>query len=127
MQGVRVAVDDAHIFFDVAGTGWEIDEHGVRPRPVLIGLHGGPGLDGTKHRYQLAPLADVAHVIVPDQRGHGRSDLSVPDRWNLATWASDVKGLSDALGIDHPIVYGSSFGGFVAQKYAANYPTFQPG
>jgi proline iminopeptidase len=69
----------------------------------------------------------VAQVIVPDQRGHGRSDLSTPDRWNLATWASDVKGLSDALGIDHPVVFGSSFGGFVAQKYAACYPDHPAG
>jgi proline-specific peptidase len=124
---VRVSVEGAYIFFDVAGTGWVIDEHGVHPKPVVIGLHGGPGLDGTKHRYQLARLADVAQVIVPDQRGHGRSDLSTPDRWNLATWASDVKGLSDALGIDHPVVYGSSFGGFVAQKYAARYPDHPAG
>ena len=124
---MRVAVNGAHIFFDVAGTGWAVDELGVHPRPVLIGLHGGPGLDGTKHRYQLARLADVAQVIVPDQRGHGRSDRSTPDRWNLATWASDVKGLSDALGIDHPVVFGSSFGGFVAQKYAARYPDHPAG
>jgi proline iminopeptidase len=118
---VRVLVGDAYIFFDVAGTGSVVDERGARVRPVLIGLHGGPGLDGTKHRYQLARLADVAQVIVPDQRGHGLSDLSTPDRWNLATWAADVKGLSDALGIDHPVVFGSSFGGFVAQKYSARY------
>jgi proline-specific peptidase len=124
---VRVSVDGASIFFDVAGAGWTVDEHGVRPRPVLIGLHGGPGLDGAKHRYQLARLADVAQVIVPDQRGHGRSDRSTPDSWNLATWASDVKGLSDALGIDHPVVFGSSFGGFVAQKYAAGYPDHPAG
>jgi proline iminopeptidase len=119
---MRVAVDDTRIFFDVAGSGWNVDEHGVHARPVLIGLHGGPGVDGTKHRYQLAPLTDVAQVIVPDQRGHGRSDSSTPDRWNLDTWASDVKGLSDALGIERPVVFGSSFGGFVAQKYAAMFP-----
>ena len=94
----------------------------MRQRPALIGLHGGPGLDSTKLRYQLAPLADTAQLIVPDQRGHGRSDLSTSDKWDLATWAGDVKRLSDALGIDHPIVFGSSFGGFVAQQYAAAYP-----
>ena len=66
-------------------------------------------------------------MIVPDQRGHGRSDLSDADHWNLATWAADVKGLSDALGIERPIVLGSSFGGFVAQKYAATYPDHPAG
>jgi proline iminopeptidase len=124
---MRISIGDVHLFFDVSGTGWVIDEDGVRRRPVLIGLHGGPGLDGTKHRYQLAPLADAAQVIVPDQRGHGRSDLSTPEHWNLTTWASDVKGLSDALGVEHPVVFGSSFGGFVAQKYAASYPDHPSG
>jgi proline iminopeptidase len=61
-------------------------------------------------------------VIVPDQRGHGRSDLSDPGHWNLGTWAADVRALGDALGVEHPVVFGSSFGGFVAQQYASDYP-----
>ena len=38
-----------------------------------------------------------------------------------------MKGLSDALGIERPVVLGSSFGGFVAQKYAATYPDHPAG
>jgi len=66
-------------------------------------------------------------VVVPDQRGHGRSDRGAPETWNLATWAADVKNLSDALGIEHPIVLGNSFGGYVAQQYAATYPEHPAG
>lgn len=33
-----------------------------------------------------------------------------------------MKGLCDALGIDRPIVLGTSFGGFVAQAYATRHP-----
>jgi proline iminopeptidase len=124
---MRVSVGDVNLYFDVSGAGWELDETGVRERPVLIGLHGGPGLDGTKHRYQLAALADTAQVIVPDQRGHGRSDLSDAGHWNLATWAADVKALGDALGIRRPVVFGSSFGGFVAQQYASDHPAHPAG
>jgi len=112
---MRVPVGDLSLFVEVFGPSLE-------RRPALIGLHGGPGLDGSKLRYQLAPLADVAQVVVPDQRGHGRSDRSGPETWNLATWAADAKGLADALGIEHPVVLGVSFGGFVAQRYAAAYP-----
>jgi proline iminopeptidase len=119
---MRVSVGDVSLYFDVSGPGWKLDDHGVRERPVLIGLHGGPGLDGTKHRYQLAALADTAQVIVPDQRGHGRSDPSDAEHWNLATWAADVKALGNVLGIRHPFVFGSSFGGFVAQRYASDHP-----
>lgn len=109
---MRVSVGDISLFYEVFGQG----------PPDLLGLHGGPGLDGSKLRYQLAPLADVAQVVVPDQRGHGRSDYGSAKTWNLSTWAADVKSLSDALDIEHPVVLGVSFGGFVAQQYAATYP-----
>ena len=124
---MRVSVGDVRLFFEVSGAEWLLGEDGMLRRPVLIGLHGGPGLDGTKMRYQLASLADTMQVVVPDQRGHGRSDLSTSDSWNLATWAMDVRGLSDALGIERPIVFGSSFGGFVAQQYAASQPDHPAG
>lgn len=119
---MRVAVGDVRLFFEVSGPQWILGDEPLRRRPVMIGLHGGPGRDGTKLRHQLAALADTVQVIVPDQRGHGRSDRSVPERWNLATWAADVKGLTDALELEHPIVLGTSFGGFVAQQYASTYP-----
>jgi pimeloyl-ACP methyl ester carboxylesterase len=119
---VRVSVGDLRLFFEVFGQERMFVDGTTEHRPTLIGLHGGPGFDGTKLRYQLSPLADVAQVIVPDQRGHGRSDRGSPETWNLAVWAADVKNLSDALGIKRPVVLGVSFGGFVAQAYAAAYP-----
>jgi pimeloyl-ACP methyl ester carboxylesterase len=119
---VRVSVSDVRLYFEVFGQEWAFTGGAVERRPVLIGLHGGPGLDGTKLRYQLAPLADIAQVVVPDQRGHGRSDRGTPETWHLASWAMDIKGLLDVLGIERPVVLGVSFGGFVAQQYAATYP-----
>jgi pimeloyl-ACP methyl ester carboxylesterase len=79
-------------------------------------------VDGTALRHWLAPLADVTQVVVPDLRGHGRSDRGDPSDWNLATWADDVHQLCIGLGIDRPVLLGMSFGGFVAQHYAATYP-----
>ena len=124
---MRVSVGDVRLFFEVFGQEWALAGDTMERRPTLIGLHGGPGLDGTKLRYQLAQLEDVAQVVVPDQRGHGRSDRGSPETWNLASWAADVKNLSDALGIEHPVVLGTSFGGFVAQQYAATYPEHPAG
>jgi pimeloyl-ACP methyl ester carboxylesterase len=112
---VRVSVGDVRLFFEVFGQEWTLAEETMRRRPTVVGLHGGPGVDGTTLRYQLAPLGDVAQVVVPDQRGHGRSDRGSPETWNLATWAADVRNLCDALGIERPVVLGTSFGGFVAQ------------
>lgn len=119
---MRVGVGDVRLFFEVFGQEWVFTGNEMTQRPVLVGLHGGPGVDGTGLRYGLAPLADVAQVIVPDQRGHGRSDGGTPENWNLPTWAADVRGLCDALGVDRPVVLGLSFGGFVAQQYAFSYP-----
>jgi pimeloyl-ACP methyl ester carboxylesterase len=124
---VRVSVGDVRLFFEVFGQQLAFPESGLECRPVLIGLHGGPGLDGTKLRYQLSHLGDAAQVVVPDQRGHGRSDRGTPETWNLTSWAADVKNFSDALGIEHPVVLGTSFGGFVAQQYAATYPEHPAG
>lgn len=61
-------------------------------------------------------------MVVPDQRGHGRSDRGEPESWNLGQWAADVKEFADTLGIECPVVLGESFGGFVAQQYAGTYP-----
>lgn len=119
---MRVRVGAVSLFFEVFGQEWVVEDEAMHRRPVLLGLHGGPGQDGTMLRHRLAPVADVAQVVVPDQRGHGRSDYGTPDSWNLETWAADVKGLCDALGIERPVVLGASFGGAVAQKYASVYP-----
>jgi pimeloyl-ACP methyl ester carboxylesterase len=124
---VRASVGDVRLFFEVFGQEWVFTGSAMEQRPVLLGLHGGPGVDGTGVSYGLAPLADAAQVIVPDQRGHGRSDAGTPETWNLSTWAADVRGLCDALGVDRPVILGLSFGGFVAQQYAFSYPEYITG
>ena len=92
-------------------------------RPTLLMLHGGPGLDHTPFKQpHFSPLVEVAQVVYYDHRGNGRSDLGSPDQWNLDTWADDVVRLSDALGIEKPVVFGASFGGFVALNYAIRHP-----
>lgn len=118
---MRVSVGTVRIFIEVFGQQLALDAGGAQ-RPVLVGLHGGPGIDGTALRYWLAPLADVAQVVVPDLRGHGRSDRGEPADWDLHTWATDTHELCSVLGIARPVLLGVSFGGFVAQKYAALYP-----
>lgn len=121
---VQVTIGDVRLYFEVFGQEYALASDGasVARRPVVIALHGGPGIDGAKLRFQLAQLADAAQVVVPDQRGHGRSDLGASETWNLDHWAEDVKAFADGLGIERPVVLGESFGGFVAQRYASAYP-----
>jgi pimeloyl-ACP methyl ester carboxylesterase len=120
---VRVSIGATRLFVEVVGQHLVLTDHGgMRERATLIGLHGGPGVDGTALRHWLAPLADAAQVVVPDLRGHGRSDRGDTAEWTLATWADDVHQLCHVLGIDRPVLLGVSFGGFVAQLYASTYP-----
>lgn len=119
-----MSVNDVRLYFEVFGQEYAIssDAESIVRRPTLIGLHGGPGSAGGRLRFLLPQLADLAQVVVPDQRGHGRSDSGQPESWSLKQWAADVREFSDKLGIEHPIVLGESFGGFVAQEYAGTYP-----
>jgi len=119
---MHVHVGDVKLFFDVEGAKLVPDGPVMRERPTLLLLHGGPGFDHSSFKPMFAPLAEVAQLVYLDHRGNGRSDLSTPDRWNLAQWGDDVRAFCDALGIEQPIVLGHSFGGFVAMSYATRHP-----
>ena len=117
-----VQVDGAKLYFDVEGAKLVPDGPAMREKPTLLLLHGGPGFDHTLFKPAFSALADVAQVVYLDHRGNGRSTGSDPAAWNLARWGDDVRGFCDALGIEKPVVYGSSFGGFVAQSCATRHP-----
>ena len=71
---------------------------------------------------QLAPIlaGDGRRVIVPDIRGRGRSDPSPdPRRYHPATYARDIAGLLDHLGLRHAIFIGTSMGGLIMMALAA--------
>lgn len=117
-----ISVNGARLYFDVEGAGLVPDGPRMRAKPTLILLHGGPGFDHSIYKPAFSALADIAQIIYFDQRGNGRSTGCDPATWTLAQWGDDVKGLCEALGIERPIVYGASFGGFVAQAYATRHP-----
>lgn len=117
-----IQVDGARIFFDIEGAGLVPDGTAMREKPTLVLLHGGPGLDHSLFKPAFSQLADTVQILYLDHRGNGRSSHGDPSTWNLAQWGDDVRGVCDALGIEKPIVYGVSFGGFVAQSYATRHP-----
>jgi pimeloyl-ACP methyl ester carboxylesterase len=119
---VRVKVGDVRLWFDVSGPSIVPDGDSFRHRPTLLAVHGGPGLDHLSLKDTLEPLTADLQIVYYDQRGHGRSDYSSAEHWNLRTWAADLRGLCEVLGLEHPIVLGSSFGGFVALAYAGLFP-----
>ncbi|MFY7959513.1 MAG: alpha/beta fold hydrolase [Elsteraceae bacterium] len=122
-----VSVNGTKLFVDVEGAGWVPDGSTLRQKPTLLLLHGGPGFDHSMFKPMFAELSDVAQIVYFDHRGNGRSACDDRKSWTLAQWGDDVKGLCDALGIVKPIVYGLSFGGFVAQSYATRHPDHPAG
>jgi pimeloyl-ACP methyl ester carboxylesterase len=123
-RGMRVDIGDGvRLFVDVDGLGLEPDGPTMVERPTVVLLHGGPGADHSRFKSDpWTALSDLAQVVYYDHRGNGRSDPGAREDWTLDVWADDVVRLCDALGIERPIVIGSSFGGFVAQRYLARHP-----
>jgi len=91
---------------------------------VLIVLHGGPGMT-LDYMLSLETLAgpDLA-VVSYDQRGVGRSSspAEYPDNYTLAKYAEDLDAVRQAIGVDQVILFGHSWGGILAQRYATLYP-----
>ena len=111
------------LFVDVDGQGLVPDGPIMAERPTVLLLHGGPGMDHSLYKASpLSALTEVAQVVYYDHRSQGRSDPRPPDEWTLDMWADDIVRLCDVLGVDKPIVFGASFGGFVAQHYVGRHP-----
>jgi pimeloyl-ACP methyl ester carboxylesterase len=93
-----------------------------RPTVVLIQ---GLGLDGRFWFDQPRMLAEDPeqpwHVLVPDNRGVGQSDM--PTRpWTMADMADDVAAVLDHAGVRKAVMVGISMGGMIAQQVALRHP-----
>jgi 3-oxoadipate enol-lactonase len=97
---------------DMNGIGLAYEEYGRGNPFALLLIHGFP-LDGRMWRGQVTALSAVAHVIVPDLRGHGRSEVP-PGPYTMEQHADDMATLLDHLGVERAVVGGLSMGGYVA-------------
>lgn len=102
-------INGHNIFYETIGDG----------PPVMI-MHGGLGLDHTYLRPYFDQLAETHTVIYYDHYGNGRSDY--PEDFttlSMAGLVADADALRAYLGHDEMILIGHSYGGFIAQEYAA--------
>jgi len=90
---------------------------GDSARPIdLVFLHAN-GFNALTYRDALGPLADRAHILALDMRGHGRTRLPAGDHeredWNL--YRDDLIRVVGVLGLTRPAVFaGHSMGGTTA-------------
>ncbi|MEP7172344.1 MAG: alpha/beta hydrolase [Aestuariivirga sp.] len=97
------------------GTSLEISGSG----PPMVLLHG-VGLNQSIWTGQVKALESDFQVITYDLLGHGRS---APARSNapLADWVDQLKGVVRDMVLEKFMLVGFSFGGLIAQAYAAQH------
>ena len=119
MSGSVVVVNGVRLF---------VRRFGDPALPPLVVLHGGPTWD---HSYLLpaaARLADVAHVVLFDLPGCGRSHRTAPhgdlpdDRLQPESLADDIAALIHDLGHPAADVLGFSYGGRLAMRLVQRHP-----
>lgn len=118
---MRAAINDTEIHFEIVNSGSPLVEKPA-VKPTVFALHGGLGSDHGYLRPGLDPLGDVARVVYVDLRGQGRSGRPPLDTCSLEQMADDVVDLAVMLGVERPIIFGHSAGGFVAMTAAARHP-----
>ncbi len=94
--------------------------------PLIILLHGGPGLDQSYLLPQMLELAKDHQLILYDQRGSGKSltmDIFLSNsNINMMQFVNDLEALRAHLGRRKFILMGHSFGGLLAMHYAIAHP-----
>jgi (E)-2-((N-methylformamido)methylene)succinate hydrolase len=87
--------------------------------PALILLHG-VGLNQSIWAEQVKAFAHSRLVVTYDLLGHGRS-AAVPENATLENWVHQLVNLVEELKLERFSLVGFSFGGMIAQAYAAKH------
>ena len=98
-----------HVGYRMAGDG-----------PALVLVHGLTG-SSTTWREVMPALAEDYTVLAPDLLGHGESAKPRGD-YSLGAFASGIRDLMVALGIERATFVGHSLGGGVAMQLAYQFP-----
>jgi pimeloyl-ACP methyl ester carboxylesterase len=107
-----VSVDEVTIAYD---------DEGDAGAPVVVLVHGHP-FDRSMWRPQVERLVAAGYrVIVPDLRGYGETTV-VPGKTPLETFARDVTGLADRLGVGDFVLGGLSMGGQIVMEIHRRVP-----
>ncbi|TYK49467.1 alpha/beta fold hydrolase [Actinomadura decatromicini] len=97
------------------------DDEGSAAASVLVLVHGHP-FDRSMWRPQVERFAAGGwRVIVPDLRGYGETTV-IPGKTPLETFARDIIGLLDRLGVESFVLGGLSMGGQIAMEIHRQVP-----
>jgi len=105
----------------VDGRVWPYLEGGDRSKPALVMVHGF-GADKDHWTFYAPWLTKDYRLIAPDLPGFGENDRDGELPFDVTSQAARLKGFLDALGIDRPHLGGNSMGGWIALRFAMDYP-----
>lgn len=97
---------------------YRLEGHG----PLIVLVHGMAGSSATWNRV-VPTLAERYTVLALDLPGHGASAKPVDGDYSLGSFASVVRDLMIALGLERGTIIGQSLGGGVAMQFAYQYPS----
>lgn len=111
-EGAYADADGLRVYYRELGQG-----------PPLVLVHGGLATGEIMWSERvLAELARRFRVLVPDSRGHGRTN-NPAGTLSYAQMADDVAAFGAALGLERPVVVGYSDGAQVAIELGLRHPT----
>ena len=124
IPGAATAAKASGRLVQVNGTRLWVDDSGPRDAPVIVYMHGGPGVGSLEFETYMKPvLAERVRLISVDQRGTLRSDPVAKDvKISAADIVDDFEKLRDILKIPQWQPVGHSFGGHLALRYALRFP-----
>jgi len=92
------------------------------PRAPLLLVHGGPGA-ALWQLFPALPLAADRAIILYDQLDSGRSDAPGDSaNWTVERFVDEIDAIRAALHVRRLHILGHSWGGIVANRYAARRP-----
>lgn len=115
-------INGARLYFDVLNDGLQVHKNKVISKTPCFVMHGGPGMDHTGVKDCVQGLKDIFQLVLPDERGSGRSEHVPLRKISLANMAHDIEGLKNHLGFEKIALMGISYGGMLALDYASRYP-----
>ena len=105
----------------VGGRNWPYLEGGDPSKPTLVMVHGF-GADKDHWTFYAPWMTRDYHLIAPDLPGFGENDRDRELPFDVTSQARRLKDFLDALGIERPHLGGNSMGGWIALRFAIDYP-----